>query len=208
MSKRPHQLSLVTIERLQDVIDMHRKQIAIESCQGGGKGPMLKMVEDDMVRHVRAMRDAFRASEPVRLSPTEYETAVQGMRKNIELIRPKTTSALKLLREDAMMPKAIEVRMPLMRDSDDRDLQCKACSANILGDFVPSLVCLRGKMHPACAAVIIEKLGARTFYECVGHLNHHKPTGEALRRRMECHHKPISENAQRAIEEALEEFKT
>jgi hypothetical protein len=117
----------------------------------------------------------------VTMTPAQYRQTVRGLEENIRMIPLDTKiPELQKLRDHIFRaPPRLRIRMPmlpiekLLMFGRGKDLQCKGCDQLFEPDgrYVPTLICLRTKFHPACAAVLIHGLGPELFYECLARMS-------------------------------------
>ena len=116
------------------------------------------------------------------LDPEIYKTVLARLQPNIDAIPANTPwEELRKVGEFKFTPPLVkyECRLPLteFESSDRTERRCKGCDGEPEEFYVGSAVCLRTKFHPACAAIIIQAVGKRRFFECMGRLSRHKEDG-------------------------------
>jgi len=144
------------------------------------RGPLEKRLLAQLAR--MRMLYARTSTAVVEMSAQQYQAAVVRMENNIAVLRQLNKKTLEHIDQLAMSdfrPKPLSMRLPVdnikdlkpHKDSANSDVwHCKACCLPITGRFVQTMTCIRSKMCLDCAMIVIDIVGAKTFFLCVGNI--------------------------------------
>ena len=137
----------------------------------------------------------------ITVTTDEYAEILPKIRKNLDLAvpgnRPSKSAVITYIRafkKLEMVPHDITMRMFVehihnYKDTNNQaDKMCKACSEHIDGLFAFSLKCDRTKMHPKCAAIVMDTVGIPAYHNCLVPMCTHNLDGSVLPKKIACRH--------------------
>lgn len=156
-------------------------------------------VERQHAQYIRGLVDLYNdpTTSIVTLTKEVYESTLVRMKANLKAIENATVNVPKLrrMKTSTFTAKALRMRMPVGRVADmkpaktDVERICPACNRLLDVFMVHNLACTGIKFHPECAAVLIDGVGAETFYDCLACMNHYLPNSNKLADRYQgCRH--------------------
>lgn len=114
----------------------------------------------------------------VEVTEAQYRAAVASMTPNLQSLSNTRVLKFRALMAGSFKPRALKMRLPVAGFKHSLKLEetvCPACNRNLEQLMVHNLTCTTARFHPVCAAVLVDAVGAETFYDCLACMNHFEP---------------------------------